>query len=190
MSIPFPLPAWWITLTPECDYENSPLGSDFDKYDLGLNEEPFPELYVKREFPQARLDGDPRVVDFKAVWYICPFDFTRPAQEVEGLWLDDYFCEYLGGRLVSNCFGKARVYPRRDEALADLAKCDLGVDYVWQVARSDKGEARKLALAVLEGDLELLPVLADALEEDGHALAQKVRELCQPPKKRGTRKKK
>src|SRR5262249_52619976 len=126
MSIPLPDPAWWVKLTPECDYYNSPLGSDFDKYDLGLNEEPFPELYVKREFPRFKLKGDPRVVDFQAVWYICPFDFTRPAEEIDGLPADDYFYERLKGRFVSNCFGKARVYTRRAEALADLARCDLG----------------------------------------------------------------
>src|SRR5262245_45018346 len=153
MSIPLPDPAWWVTLTPECDYYNSPLGTDFDKYHLGLEEETFPELYVDGKFDRARLDGDPRVVDFKALWYICPFAFTRPAEEIEGMPADDYFYDRLGGTLVSNCFGKARVYPRRSEALADLAKCDLGVGHVWRVARSRKGSARKLAAAVLQGDL-------------------------------------
>jgi hypothetical protein len=189
MSIPLPDAAWWVRLTPECDYYNSPLGSEFNKYDLGLTEEPFPELYVKREFPEAKLKGDPRVVEYKAVWYLCPFDFTRPAEEIDGLEARDYFFERLKGRFVSSCLGRARVYLRRAEALADLAKCDLGVGYVWKVARSRKGESKKLAAAVLEGDLGVLPVLADSLEEEGHALAEKVRELCAPEKRKARKKK-
>lgn len=46
---------------------------------LGLNEEEIPEVYVKREIPEAKLNGDPRVVEYKAVWYICPYHFTRQA---------------------------------------------------------------------------------------------------------------
>jgi WD40 repeat protein len=189
MSIPLPISAWWVLPTPECDYHNSPLGADFDKYDLGLNEEPFPELYVRGDFPRARLEGDTRVVDFKAVWYFCPFHFTRPAEEIEGHGADDYFHERLAGRIVSNCLGTARVYHHRDEALADLARCDLGVGHIWQVACSRGSEASKVARVVLKGDLKALPVLADALEEEGHSLAEKVRELCPAPKKCMTRKK-
>jgi hypothetical protein len=190
MSIPLPIPAWWVMLTHECNYDNSPLGEDFEKYDLGLNEEEFPELYVKREFPEARLKGDPRVVEHKAVWYICPFHFTRRAEKIDGVDAGDYFHERLGGEWVGNCGGEARVYTKRSEALADLAKCDLGVGLVWKVARARAGEAKKLAAAVLEGDLGVLPVLADKLEEEGHELAAQVRELCEPLKKKGRVKKK
>jgi hypothetical protein len=39
----------------------------------------------------------------------------------------------------------------------------------------------------LEGDLGVLPVLADKLEEEGHEFAEKVRELCASPQKKRRR---
>src|SRR5262245_29247507 len=190
MSIPLPTPAWWVMLTPECNYDNSPFGKEYEKYCLGLNEEEIPEVYVKREFPEARLKGDPRVVEYKDVWYICPYHLTRQPEEIDGLSPTEFFRERLGGEWVGNCGGESRVYPRRSEALADLARCDLGVGLVWKVARARTGEGKKLAAAVLEGDLGVLPVLADKLEEEGHQLAGQVRELCAPLKKKGRAKKK
>src|SRR4029077_16798657 len=103
MAIPLPEAAWWVELTPECDFYNSPLGDEFNKYNLGLNEEEFPELYVDGLFDGNRLKNDPRVVRAEAVWYICPYQLTRPHEEIDGLGLDDYFGKRLGGKWVGNC---------------------------------------------------------------------------------------
>ena len=143
---------------------------------------------MKEELDPSRLEGDERVVSVRPIWVLCPFDF-KLREEIDGVPGDDYFYEHLGGRFVSNCFGKARVYFDREEALADLAKCDLAVGAVWDLAQSGKRNARKLARAVLDGDLETLPILADALEDEGHPQAATVRELCAPPPKRGSKKK-
>lgn len=185
MEIPLPQAAWWVALTPECNYDNSPLGKDFNKYNLGIIEEEFPELYVSGSFDGKKLKSDPRVVRAEAVWVLCPFDFTRPHEEIDGLGVDDYFGQRLGGKWVGNCLGQARVYAKRAEALADLARCDQGVGWVWQAAKVRKGPAGKLARAVLAGDMQALLPLADALTEAGHPLAERVRELCAPPKKKG-----
>ena len=190
MAIPLPTPAWWVELTPECDYYNSPLGTEFNKYNLGLNEEEFPELFVSAAFDGKKLKKDPRVVRMEAIWYICPFDFTRPHQEIDGVEADDYFGKRLGGKWVGNCFGQARIYETRKEALADLAKCDQGVGWVWQVAKIRKGSAGKLARAVLAGDMDSLPALAKALSTAKHPLAEQVKELSASPKKKGRARKK
>jgi hypothetical protein len=190
MAIPLPTPAWRVELTPECNFYNSPLGDEFNKYNLGLNEEEFPELYVSRSFDGEKLKNDPRVVRMEAVWVICPYDFTRPHEEIDGLGLDDYFGKRLGGEWVGNCLGQARVYRTRKEALSDLAKCDRGVELVFQAAMIRTGPVGALARAVLAGDMSVLPPLADALAEAGHPLAEQVKELAVPPKKGRSRKKK
>jgi hypothetical protein len=189
MAIPLPDPAWWVTLTPECDYYNSPLGDEFDRYNLGIHEAEFPELYIDGAFDGKRLKKDPRVVRMEAVWVICPYQFTRPHEEIDGLEIHSYFGKSLGGKWVGNCFGQARVYQTRKEALADLAKCDQGVGWVWQAAKIRKGTAGKLARAVLAGEMESLPALADALSAAKHPLAEQVRELAAPPRKKGRKKK-
>jgi hypothetical protein len=125
----------------------------------------------------------------EAVWVICPYQFTRPHEEIEGLEIHSYFGKCLGGKWVGNCFGQARVYQTRKEALADLAKCDQGVGWVWQAAKIRKGTAGKLARAVLAGEMESLPALADALSAAKHPLAEQVRELTAPPRKKGRKKK-
>jgi hypothetical protein len=66
--------------------------------------------------------------------------------------------------VVSNCFGAARVYKTRHQALVDLAKCDRGVGLVFQAAKIRTGPISALAKAVLAGDMSALPPLADALE--------------------------
>src|SRR5437868_1987455 len=85
VAIPLPESAWRVELTPECNYHNSPLGDEFDKYNLGLNEEEFPELYVSGVFDGKKLKNDRRVVSAEAVWYITPYQFTRPHEEIDGL---------------------------------------------------------------------------------------------------------
>jgi hypothetical protein len=67
MAILLPECAWWVTLTPECNYSNNPLGDEFEKYNLGLNEEEFPELYVNGSFDRRKLKRDPRVVRLEAI---------------------------------------------------------------------------------------------------------------------------
>jgi hypothetical protein len=190
MVIPLPIPGWSVLLTSECDYDNNPLGDDLGRYTLGLQEEDFPELLLKKEFEPSSIRKDARVVEVRPIWYICPYNFTRPASEIDGVFAEDYFDEHLKGHYVSNCFGRARVYTRRSEALADLARCDLGVGHVWRIARARTGAGKKLAQAVLAGDMGSLPILADALEEEGHPLATQVRELCSPPGKKRRSKKK
>jgi hypothetical protein len=71
-----------------------------------------------------RLKRDPRVVRLETVWYFTEYQITRPDDEVVSI--EEFFYEFLGGKLVSNCFGAARVYTTRRAALANLAKCDLG----------------------------------------------------------------
>jgi hypothetical protein len=186
---PLPDPAWWVTLTPECDYYNSPLGDEFGKYNMGIHEAEFPELYIDGSFDGKKLKQDPRVVRMEAVWVICPYQFTRPHEEIEGLEIPSYFGKHLGGKWVGNCLGQARVYQTRKAALADLAKCDQGVGWVWPAAKVRKGTAGKLARAVLAGDLESLPALADASLEAKHPVAERVREFTAPPKKKGRKKK-
>src|SRR5262245_50391184 len=98
MSIPLPIPAWHVSLTLECNYYNSPLGDEFDKYNMGIHEIEFPELYVSGDFDGKKLKKDPRVVRMEAVWVICPYDFTRPYEEIDGLEIHSYFGEQLGGK--------------------------------------------------------------------------------------------
>jgi hypothetical protein len=190
MSIPLPEAAWWVRMTPECDFSNSPLGKDFNKYNLGIHEE-FPELYVDGSFDGKKLKADPRVLEVEAVWYITPFQFTRPHAEVDGLEIHSYF-----GKCLGNCLGQARVYTTRSEALADLATCDRGVGWVVAASKVRKGSAGRrealfarcvnaadyrTALAVLSG-LAKLRGLLDNEELKGMAMRaaeqeQRIKEL-------------
>lgn len=189
MEIPLPKRAWWVTFTRKCNYDNSPLGKDFDKYNLNLNEEQFPEVYVSPSFSRRKLKNDSRVLRLETVWYFTEYQITRPNDEVVPI--EEFFYELLGGQLVSNCFGAARVYTTRRAALANLAKCDLGVESVYQAAKIRTGPIGALAKAVLAGDMSALPPLADALMEADHPLAEKIRELALPrEKKKRSRKKK
>jgi hypothetical protein len=174
MTIPLPFPGWSVTLAPGCSYRDNPLGRDYDRYKLEWDAPGFQELLLKQEFNPARIWHDGRVLEVQPIWYICPRCLAFPAAVIDGLPAETYFHDRLQGRLVGNAFGMARVYYRRLEALADLAKCDLVVG----VAHSHKGTVKMLASAVLHGDRESLPVLIAALEHEGSPLAEQVKECC------------
>jgi hypothetical protein len=74
--------------------------------------------------------------------------------------------------------------------LADLAKCDQGVGWMWQVAKIRTGPAGELAREVLAGEMKALPALAKALSAAKHPLAKQIKELSAPPKKKGRSRKK
>lgn len=186
MEIPLPHRAWWVTLKPKCDYDNNPLGKgkEFDKYNLNWDEEPFPELYVSPSFSREKLKRDPCVIHLKTVWYFTIDLLTRPDDEIDQL----YTC--LRGKMVGYNLWAAQVYTTRRAALADLAKCDRGVGLVFQAAKIRTGPIGALAKAVLAGDMSALPPLADALMEADHPLGEQVKELIEPPKKKGRSRKK
>src|SRR5262245_17426110 len=117
MSVPLPSAAWHVFFTDDCTWEDNPLGRDIAKFDLGLNEEILPEIYLRGDLDRSRL-RDPRVTSVEAVWYFTIFDVTRPL-EIDGVETNYDFPASVGGRHVSNCFGRARVYTKRSEALID-----------------------------------------------------------------------
>jgi hypothetical protein len=178
MTIPLPVPGWSVTLTPGCSYRNNPLGRDYDRYKFECEAHGFHELLLKQEFDPAQIWHDRRVLEVRPIWYISQRSLVIPAEVIDGLRANDYFHDRLRGRLVGHPSAMARVYFRRPEALADLAKCDLAVGAVWRAAHSHKGTVRMLASAVLNGDMEALPVLVAALKNEGSPLAETIREFC------------
>ena len=74
------------------------------------------------------------------------------------------------------------------KALADLAKCDKGVGWVVAASKVRKGPARKLAREVLAGEMGSLAALAEALSDASHPLAERIKELTTPPRKKGRKK--
>jgi hypothetical protein len=178
MTISLPLPGWCVTLARSCGPRHHPLVRAFDRYTLGWDAHHCPDVLLKEEFQPAWIWHDDRVVAVQPVWYLCPTQFARPADRINGLSADAYFRDHLKGRLFRHVQGTARVYGQRPAALADLATCDLGVGCVWRVAHAYRGTVKMLACAVLNGDLDTLPDLVAALETAGDPLADKVRELC------------
>jgi HAD superfamily hydrolase (TIGR01662 family) len=167
MALFLPHNGWHILFAPGVDPldepETNPLGADYQRYEWGLTEEPH-ELVLMREYDPGPLKGDRRVRSVREVWFYTTLDrVTLP--------------EAPKGRTVSNCGGTAVLYDSRDEALADLATVYEPVRLLLGLGEFGSAKVRPLARAVLDGDVAALPVLADALEEDGHPQAPAVRQL-------------
>src|SRR5262249_54873524 len=110
------------------------------------------------------LKGHPEVRAVQGVWFFTNHDVPELPEE-------------HAGRYVDVCGGRSLIYTDPDAALADLAKTYAPVGLLRRLWKSGPAAARRLARAVLDGDLEALSMLADALEEAGHADAGAVREL-------------
>ncbi len=97
------------------------------------------------------------------------------------------FPDNAQGEEIEVCMGHSLVFHDRDQCLADLAKVHEPAAWLLEIAAGGPAAARPLARSVLEGDREALHILADALEEAGHARAAEVRALAKEegkPKKR------
>jgi hypothetical protein len=173
MKIPLLQPAWHVMLTEECDFYNNPFGEKCEQVILGLNEEEFPEVFIDASFDGKRLRKDPRVVSCEKIWVICPFDFVRPREEIDGIDASEYFSDHLGGTWVGNRFGEARYYKKRSEALTDLAKCDESVEGVCKAVKVRGGVIGPLAKSVLSGDMQALGPPTNAMIEASPPFAEK-----------------
>src|SRR5262249_50324564 len=146
-----------------------PLGEDWDDHWIDPEGDFSPYFLMGEEgFKPPNPKKDKRVKDVRKVWWVCSDDLYQEDEDAE---LE------MSGKHFSQCMGSGYVYEKYDDALKDFAKYSEPIAWLWKLAQSSKEPAKRLARAVLDGDKDSLPVLADALEEAGDPLANKVRTL-------------
>jgi HAD superfamily hydrolase (TIGR01662 family) len=128
-----------------------------------------PELLLDGSFDPESVRGEPHVLGGRQVWLLDRAHLPR-AEDGDGGEVQ------MTGQYFDQCMGRGYVYETYDAALGDLAKCSKPIGRLWGLAQAG-GVPGGLARAVLDGDLGVLLVLADALGEAGDPLADAVRRL-------------
>jgi HAD superfamily hydrolase (TIGR01662 family) len=171
MRLFLPWKGWHVRFQQELQ-EYPDLLDELEPVNNNLMDEPFEEAVLQVTYDIGRLLGRPEVCWIKEAWFWTNYDGIEfPEEEVR-----DHLCD--------TCMGQSLLYHDYDQILEALAKVHDPVRWLLEVSRSGPSAARSLARAVLEGDRSGLPVLADALEEAGHALAAQVRKTANAKAKR------
>jgi HAD superfamily hydrolase (TIGR01662 family) len=170
MKLFLPSMGWHVKFKKDLqDYEGTLL-RDIEAANTNILEEPQDEavLYGTADFNKFAQRGE--LVWVKPVFYWTDYD---PVPFPEG----------TRGKVISVCMGNALVFNDRDQCLADLGGVYEPVAWLLEIVESGPDPARTVARSVLEGDLEALPILADALEEADHLRAKDIRELTKDESK-------
>ncbi len=164
MALFLPHRCWLLTAREGVSIEESAWPIEMDGVNWNLLEEPENQAVLAGGCDVEALRADPRVVSIDPVWVFTSEDPVELPEE-------------HGGRYEQVCAGSSLISTDRDLALRDLARVAEPVRQLLEVCAAGPAVARPLARRVLDGDLEALAVLADALEEAGDPLAGGVRAL-------------
>jgi DNA-binding beta-propeller fold protein YncE len=179
MPLMLPFPVWHVRFhrrgwAPSGDAPE--LGPTCERRDCHLFDENEPERCYEGGFDPALFDGDPRVKEVGRAWYFTDDDLWHAAPDAE-------LPRRPRGRLIESPMGRALLYTDRETALEEVAAVCPPTALVLRLSREAPEPLRRLARAVLDTDdngrdtIQALGVLADALEEAGHADASAVRAL-------------
>jgi HAD superfamily hydrolase (TIGR01662 family) len=173
MRLFLPYKGWHCKFKVEDELEELPskLFSEIEEANTNIMEEPPGECVLEEKYKIEKLVGNKHLRWVKEAWF-----WTSN----EG---DPDFPEDTTGEEIEVCMGHSLVFRDYEKALKDLAKVHEPVATLVALVKSGPEAARPVARAVLDGDRASLTVLADALEETGHAKAKEVRDLAGAEKK-------